>query len=63
MRQVIESQMRFGDVDISKIKVDYKSRDEIEKCVIGLQYIYTNPEIRNQVFQVLEGIISFPICN
>lgn len=56
MRQIIESQMRFGDVDISKINVDYKSRDEIDKCVIGLQYIYTNAEIRNKVFDVLEGI-------
>lgn len=58
MRQIIENQYSFGNVDISQIKADPKSRDEIDKVVIGLQYIYTNYEIRSEVFTLLEGMIS-----
>jgi len=57
MRQIIESQLQFGEVDISQIKPDFKSRDAIDKAVIGLQYIYMNPEIREKIFQLLEKII------
>ena len=58
MRKTYEYQQTFGDVDISKIKIDYKSRDEIDKVVCGLQYIFTNIEIRTEVFKLLEGTIS-----
>ena len=40
MRVVLESQTRFGDVDIAEIKTHPKSRDEIDKSVLALQYIY-----------------------
>ena len=58
MRKTYEYQLTFGNVDISQIKIDYKSRDEIDKLVCGLQYIFTNIEIRAEVFKLLEGIIS-----
>lgn len=57
MRQIKDNQLQFGEVDISTIKPDFKSRDEIDKAVIGLQYIYTSPEIRQEVFMVLDKII------
>jgi hypothetical protein len=57
MRKIIESQYSFGNVDISQIKVDPKSRDEIDKVVLGLQYIFTNDEIRTEVFQLLDSMI------
>ncbi|MEI7905461.1 MAG: ISNCY family transposase, partial [Candidatus Firestonebacteria bacterium] len=46
--------MTFGKVDISQIKTDPKSRDEIDKTVKGLQYIYVNIEIRKEVFKLLK---------
>jgi len=58
MRQTIEIQLTFGKVDISQIKTDPKSRDEIDKIVRGLQYIYTNNEIRTEVFKLLEAEIE-----
>jgi len=57
MRKTFEFQQTFGNVDISQIKTDPKSRDEIDKTVRGLQYIFTNIEIRTEVFKLLEGII------
>lgn len=57
MRKVIEEQMKFGQVDISEIKFDPRERDEIPKLLIGLQYIYCTPHIRDQVFSILEGIV------
>jgi len=57
MRKVIEAQMKFGQVDISDIKFDLRSRDEIPKLLMGLQYIYCTPEIREQVFEVLEQMV------
>lgn len=57
MRKVMESQMKFGEVDISKIEFDLRSRDEIPKLLMGLQYIYCTPETRDEVFQILEEIV------
>lgn len=57
MRKTIEPQMQFGQVDISEIKFDLRSRDEIPKLLMGLQYIYCTPEIRRQVFKVLEEMV------
>ena len=57
MRKIINAQMKFGEVDISKIEFDARSRDEIPKLLMGLQYIYCNPELREQVFKILEKIV------
>lgn len=55
MRKVIEEQMMLGEVDISKVKFDSRSRDEMPQLLKGLQFIYSTPEIRNQVFDLLEA--------
>lgn len=57
MRKVQESQMKLGEVDISKIEFDLRSRDEIPKLLRGLQYIYCNLETREKVFDILERMI------
>jgi IS5 family transposase len=57
MRKIIEPQMRLGAVDISQIKFDLRSRDEIPKLLMGLQYIYCTREVKEEVFKILEGII------
>jgi len=57
MRKVIDPQVMLGQVDISQIKFDLRSRDEIPKLLMGLQYIYCTPEIRREVFKVLETIV------
>jgi hypothetical protein len=57
MRKVIDIQMKFGEVDISKIEFDLRSRDEIPKLLIGLQEIYCNREVRDKVFTILRDLI------
>ena len=56
MRKVENNQIMLGETDISKIKFDVRSRDEIPKLLTGLQYIYCTSSIRKQVFAILEGI-------
>lgn len=57
MRKVIDMQLKFWEVDISKIKFDLHSRDEIPKLLIGLQHIYCNRQIREDVFTILKKIV------
>jgi len=57
MRKVINAQMKFGEVDISKIEFDPRSRDEIPKLLMGLQEIYCHRQARDKVFTVLEDLV------
>lgn len=57
MRKVIEPQMKLGQVNISEIEFDLSSRDEIPRLLMGLQYIYCTPEVREEVFQILQEMI------
>lgn len=57
MRKILEPQLTFGQTPIDQIKIDMKSRDEIPKLLLGLQYIYCNPELRQEVFNLLKMMI------
>lgn len=57
MRKIIEKQLKFGQVDISNIELDPRSRDEIPQLLAGLQAIYTDRQTRNNVFAILTDII------
>ena len=58
MRVVQNSQMHFGEVDISKIVFDPKSRDDIPKILKGLQFLYTHIPLRTSIFELLESRIA-----
>lgn len=58
MRQVINPQLQFGQVDISKIQFCPKSRDDIPQVLRGLQYIYINRPLREEIFTLLEKYIA-----
>lgn len=58
MRIVQNKQMQIGEIDISEIQFDTKSRDDIPQILIGLQFIYVNLEIRQEIFSLLENNIS-----
>ncbi len=53
----IKSKMMLGDIDISQIKIDAKSRDDIPQILRGLQYLYTNTETREKLFSALEKLV------
>lgn len=50
--------MKIGETPIADIEIDLKSRDDIPPLLLGLQYIYTNDELRKNVFQILEQKIK-----
>ena len=50
--------MQLGEVDISDITFDAKSRDDIPRLLRALQHIWTNIELRSQVFQVLDTMTN-----
>ena len=57
MRKVINTQMQIGETDISNVGIDIRSRDEIPRLLLGLQFIYSQPNIRNTIFKLLKQII------
>ena len=57
MRSVFYSQLNLGEEDIARIKLDPKSRDDIPQLLTGLQYIYTNPDLHQAVFKILEEVV------
>jgi len=53
MRVVQKVQMEIGEVDISKMKFDPRSRDDIPKILRGLQYLYVDVALRKKLFHLL----------
>ena len=58
MRVVQNEQMTVGEVDISKMKFDLKSRDDIPKILRGLQHLYMDMALRTTIFELLERQIA-----
>ena len=54
MRKIENSQMGFGEAAIGEIDIDAKSRDEIPALLRGIQHIYTNRQIREKIFSLLQ---------
>ena len=57
MRTVKNIQMKLGEVDVSHVKIDVKSRDDIPQILRGIQYLYINNKIRDKLFEALEKTI------
>jgi len=58
MRRVENPQLKLGELPIAAIKFDLQSRDDVPPLLMGLQYIYTNLELRGKVFSILEDVIA-----
>jgi transposase, IS5 family len=59
MRKIIDPQLTLGEVDISQIEFNSRSRDEIPQVLKGLQFIYTNLPLREKVFALLEEHVNY----
>jgi hypothetical protein len=57
VREVIHPQLGLGERPIGEIKLDLKSRDDIPKLLLGLQHIYVNPALREEVLAILREVI------
>lgn len=58
MREIQSPQLKFGEVDISKVEFSIRSRDEMPQLLRGLQYIYVTPKYREPIFALLEKKIA-----
>lgn len=54
MRKRFELQLQLGQVPIDKVQIPTKSRDELPPVLRGLQWIFQTPEVREQIFRLLE---------
>lgn len=61
MRIVKNQQIELGEVDISAIRINPKSRDDIPQILRGLQLLYTNEATREKLFAALEKVIPAKI--
>ncbi len=57
MKKIFNEQPKLGAIDISKIKIDLNSRDEVPRVLLALQFMYTNMDLRHQVFNILEEVL------
>jgi len=46
-----------GAASITDVDLDPDSRDDIPQLLLGLQYLYMNPSLREQVLQILDEMI------
>ena len=54
MRIAEKKQLQLGDLPISEIEIDFKSRDDIPAVLLGLQHVHSNQTIRENIFSILE---------
>ena len=50
-------QPKLGQIDISNIKIDFHSRDQIPKILLGLQHLYNDKITLENVFDILDNEI------
>lgn len=58
MRAVKNPRLQLGQISISELTFDLKSRDEFPQVLRGLQHIYITPVIREEIFALLEKKVS-----
>jgi hypothetical protein len=57
MRQRFESQPAFHILPIERIVLPAQSRDELPPILAGLQWIWSHPALREDIFQLLERAV------
>ncbi len=53
MREVTRAQRQIGEMDIAAIRIDGRSRDDIPQLLRGLQHLYADQGLRQEIFQIL----------
>jgi len=57
MRIVLNPQATLAETDIGSVKISLKSRDDIAKTLLGLQHLYNQRELRDEVFEILKEVV------
>ena len=56
MRTARNSQLQLGEIDIANIKLDPRSRNDIPQLLRGLQYLYSDNVLREEIFRIPEKL-------
>ncbi len=54
MRQRFEVQLALGAVPIERVEIPTRTRDELPPTLAALQWVFTTPQVSNEVFRLLE---------
>ena len=54
MRKRFDAQIGLGQTAIEKVVIPLNSRDELPPILAGLQWMFSTPEIHEQIFELLE---------
>lgn len=57
MRKKFEQQLSLGVIPIGEVSINQKNRHQLAPVLVALQYIFTTPELSEQVFEILEDKI------
>ena len=57
MRKIVRELMQIGEIDISAVRIELDSRDEIPQLLRGLQHLYSNKTLRARIFKELWKIV------
>ena len=57
MREIFPAQQTIGQIDIARINIDVRSRDDIPLILLGLQHIYSTEALRDKVFAILQDLL------
>ncbi len=57
MRKVHDTQRRLDAPDITRIRLNVKSRDDIPAILIGLQDLYSDEGTRKRLFRLLDRMV------
>lgn len=63
MRKRFDEQLKFGQTAIQNIKIPTKTRDELPPVLRTLQWIYSKPELLEQIFEIIEGKLESDMNN
>lgn len=55
MRKRFEQQIPLGGLAIGELKINLKSRHELPPILLALQYVFTTPELNEEIFTILEA--------
>lgn len=58
MRKAYSNQLRMDCVPIEQVALNFDSRDEIVPVLAGLQHLYSQIDVRNQVTQLVAGDVN-----
>ncbi|MFT5101978.1 MAG: IS5 family transposase [Planctomycetaceae bacterium] len=53
MRTPTRAQLQLGETDIADIQIDTRSRDDIPQLLLGLQHLYADRALREEIFELL----------